>query len=80
MRKVIQRLYHKDVTPKRVDHAILDHGVVREKHSRENELQHNLCIHVKDDAYQVILLLSHQLLVRQFIVVVVLIAKNVVES
>ncbi len=46
----------------------------------KNELKYNLCPHVKDDAYHVILLFSDELFLRKFVVVVVLIDEEVVEG
>lgn len=67
------------MTPEGVYGTCLDQRIISEEHSRKNELEGNLCPHMKDNAYEIVFLFSRELLLCQFVVVVIFIAVNVMQ-
>ena len=77
--KVVEWFDRKNMTPEGVETTRFDESIISEEHPWEDELKCNLCIHVEDNAHQVILFLSDELFLCEFIVLVVLIHEDVMK-
>ena len=77
--KVVEWFDCENMTPEGVETTRFDESIISEEHPWEDELKCNLCIHVEDNAHQVILFLSDELFLCEFIVLVVLIHEDVMK-
>ena len=78
--KVVEWFDRENMTPEGVETTRFDESIISEEHPWEDELKCNLCIHVEDNAHKVmILFLSDELFLCEFIVLVVLIHEDVMK-
>ena len=76
--EVVERLYGQDVADEGVERTLFDEGIVSEEHAGEDYLKGDLGPHVQNDADHVVFLLSGELLLGEFVVVVVLVDEEIV--
>lgn len=72
--KVVEWFNDEHVCQESINGTIRNACIVGKEHARKNELQCDLCPHVKHDANEVVFFFTSELLLCQFVVVVILIA------
>ncbi len=80
MSEVIKWFYYQHVAPEGAQGTFVYQRVVSKEHSWEDDLKANLCPHVKHNSNQIVVFLTFQLFLRQFVGIVILIAEKIVQS
>ena len=78
--EVVEWLNCNNVADEGVEGTAFDEWAVREEHAREDDLEWDLDPHVKHDANKIILSFSDELFLCEFVIIIVLVDKDVMQS